>query len=304
MMKFSGHETFAIREGWLHKGLKLLIEEPELLYHEYVADFLGVGKNMSRSIRHWLEVTGLAERETGSGRQTRLKETELGQLIYERDRYFVDIGTWWALHVNLVAPQTQVYTWKWFFNTFTHSRFEKSMCINRLMRDVGNLRSRPPSENTIDRDVACLLQSYARNIPTEDKDPEDALECPFVELGLLSYFRSSEYYQVHQGEKEIPTHLLGYVLSIAFEESRTGKDTFPISVREAATCLGGPGRAFVLTSESLLSLALQAENADPNKNIQVDGLAGDRRIRIRRMQPVDWLRNHYDMIQWRDQHAA
>ena len=79
MMKFSGHETFAIREGWLHKGLKLLIEEPELLYDEYVADFLGVGKNMSRSIRHWLEVTGLAEREAGKGRQTRLKANRTWQ---------------------------------------------------------------------------------------------------------------------------------------------------------------------------------------------------------------------------------
>ncbi len=302
MMKFSGHETFAIREGWLHKGLKLLIEEPELLYDEYVADWLGVGKNMSRSIRHWLDVAGLAERVKGNGRQSPLVETELGQLIYERDPYFVDIGTWWALHVNLVAPQTQVYTWKWFFNDFSHSRFERSMCLNRLMRDVEKSQSRPPSENTVQRDVACLLQSYARNIPTEDKDPEDALECPFVELGLLSYFRTSRYYQVHQGAKVIPTHLLGYALSMAFEEARTGQDTFDISVREAATHEGGPGKAFVMTSESLLSLALHAEKAD--KDIQVVGLAGERRIRIRRMQPIDWLRNHYHMIQWRDQNAA
>ena len=300
-MKFSGHETFAIREGWLHKGLKLLVEDPELLYHEYVADFLGVGKNMSRSIRHWLEVTGLAERE---GRQAPLQETELGSLIYDRDPYFVDIGTWWALHVNLVNAGDQVFTWSWFFNDFSHSRFERSMCRDRLSRYVKNLRSRPPSEKTIERDVACLLQSYARVIPTENKDPEDALECPFVELGLLSYFRTSRYYQVHQGEKEIPTHLLGYALSKAFEEVSIGQDTFNISVREAATRPGGPGRAFVLTSESLLSLALHAEETDPNKDIQVSGLAGDRRIRIRRMQPVDWLRNHYDMIQWRDQHAA
>ena len=301
-MKFSGHETFAIREGWLHKGLKLLIEEPELLYDEYVADWLGVGKNMSRSIRHWLEVTGLAQRE---GRQAPLQETELGKLIYERDPYFVDIGTWWALHVNLVNVGDQVFTWSWFFNDFSLSRFERPMCRDRLLRYVENLRSRPPSENTIDRDVACLLQSYARVIPTENKDPEDALECPFVELGLLSNFRTSGYYQVHQGEKEIPTHLLGYALSRAFEEVGIGRqDTVDISVREAATRPGGPGRAFVLTSESLLSLALHAEETDPNKNIQVSGLAGDRRIRIRRMQPVDWLRNHYDMIQWRDQHAA
>ena len=303
-MKFSGHETFAIREGWLHKGLKLLIEEPELLYHEYVADFLGVGKNMSRSIRHWLEVTGLAGREKGKGGQTRLKETKLGKLVYERDRYFVDIGTWWALHVNLVNAGDQVFTWSWFFNDFSLSRFERSMCRDRLLRDVEKLRSRPPSENTIERDVACLLQSYTRVIPTEDKDPEDALECPFVELGLLSYFHTSKYYQVHQGEKEIPTHLLGYALSMAFEEARTGQDTVDISVREATTQEGGPGKAFVLTSESLLSLALQAEEMDPDKDIQVVGLAGDRRIRIRRMQPVDWLKNHYHMIPWRDQHAA
>ena len=301
-MKFSGHETFAIREGWLHKGLKLLIEEPELLYDEYVADWLGVGKNMSRSIRHWLEVTGLAERE--GGRQSPLEKTELGRLIYDRDPYFVDMGTWWALHVNLVNAGDQAFTWSWFFNDFSLSRFERSMFRDRLLRYVENLRSRPPSENTIERDVACMLQSYARVIPTEDKDPEDALECPFVELGLLSYFRTSGYYQVHQGEKEIPVHLLGYALSWAFEEVRGGEDTVDISVREAVTRSGGPGRAFVLTSESLLSLALQAEERDPNKDIQVIGLAGDRRIRIRRMQPVDWLRNHYDMIQWGDQHAA
>ena len=303
-MKFSGHETFAIREGWLHKGLKLLIEAPDKLMHEFSADWLGVGKNMSRSIRHWLDVTGLAERVKGNGRQSPLVETELGQLIYERDPYFVDIGTWWALHVNLVNAGDQVFTWSWFFNTFSHSRFERSMCINRLTRDVEKSRPRLPSENTIQRDVACLLQSYARDIPTENKDPEDALECPFVELGLLSYFRTSGYYQVHQGKKEIPTHLLGYALSMAFEEARTGQDTFDISVRMAATQEGGPGRAFVLTSESILLLALHAEETDPNKDIQVVGLAGDRRIRIRRMQPIDWLRNHYHMIQWRDQNAA
>ena len=81
-MKFSGHETFAIREGWLHKGLKLLIEEPKKLYDEYVADFLGVGKNMSRSIRHWLEVTGLAERVTSKESQISVKRNRAWQVLF------------------------------------------------------------------------------------------------------------------------------------------------------------------------------------------------------------------------------
>ena len=41
-MRFGGHETFTIREGWLHKGLKLLTKNPDLLLDEYVADRLGV----------------------------------------------------------------------------------------------------------------------------------------------------------------------------------------------------------------------------------------------------------------------
>ncbi len=301
-MKFSGHETFAIREGWLHKGLKLLIEDPELLFDEYVADWLGVGKNMSRSIRHWLEVTGLAVRKRANGRQTRLEVTELGRLIYDRDPYFIEIGTWWALHINLVNPENQAFTWTWFFNHFSHSRFERAMCIDRLSRYLQQDRKLSP--RTIERDVACLLHSYARHIPIEHKDPEEALECPFVELGLMSYFHTSRYYQVHQGEKAVPTYLLGYALSKAFVEARTGQGTVNISVREAATSPGGPGRAFALTSESLFALALKAEKKNLNEDIRVLGFAGDRRIRIPRIRPIDWLRNHYEAIQWRDHHAA
>lgn len=57
-MKFGGHETFPVREGWLHKGLKLVVEEPEKLVDEHVADWLGVGRNMAKSIRYWLQATG------------------------------------------------------------------------------------------------------------------------------------------------------------------------------------------------------------------------------------------------------
>ena len=88
-MRFGGHETFPIREGWLHKGLKLLTERPELLVADDVADWLGVGRNMAKSIRHWLMATGLAVRaakETGQfTRRTLLEPTQLGALVWEHD---------------------------------------------------------------------------------------------------------------------------------------------------------------------------------------------------------------------------
>ena len=296
-MKFSGHETFAIREGWLHKGLKLLIESPDQMFDKYVADRLGVGKNMSRSIRHWLDVTGLAVRTRAA-----LAATDLARLIYERDPYFVEIGTWWALHVNLVHPENRAFTWQWFFNDFNQARFKRAVCIDKLSRYLQQYR--PPKPRTLERDVACLLQTYARSIPTTRDDPEDALECPFVELGLLSHFHASGDYQVHQGEKAVPTHLLGYALASALEEARDGRDTVDISAREATTIPGGPGKAFVLTGDALLALALNAEETDPNADIRVVDHAGDRRIRIPKLQPIAWLRNHYRAIQRRNRHAA
>ena len=39
-MRYGGHETFAIREGWLHKGVKLLKEDPrQLMLIEREPDF-------------------------------------------------------------------------------------------------------------------------------------------------------------------------------------------------------------------------------------------------------------------------
>lgn len=62
-MRFGGHQTFAIRGGWLYKGLRMVMEDPKRMDDPDVADWLGVGRNMVKSIYHWLQATGLAERE-------------------------------------------------------------------------------------------------------------------------------------------------------------------------------------------------------------------------------------------------
>ena len=61
-MRFGGHQTFFVREGWLAKGLGLLREDVSAFDDPYVADRLGVGRNMAKSIEHWLLATGLAQK--------------------------------------------------------------------------------------------------------------------------------------------------------------------------------------------------------------------------------------------------
>jgi hypothetical protein len=305
-MRFGGHETFAIREGWLHKGLTLLIEHPDRFVDEYAADWLGVGRNMAKSIRHWLVATGLAEHTIvpRSGTTVHLKATELGRLIHDCDPYFSESGTWWALHVNLVNAPDHAASWVWFFNHFNLSRFERAVCVEGLYRHLQLSQRRLPTLKTLHRDVACLLHSYARTIPPEHVDPEEARDCPLTELGLLSHFRTTGYYQLHQGIKDIPPHVFGYALSKALPEVREDDGMVDITIHEAARQPGGPGRVFVLTSEALFEVALRVESELPGGDIQIASLASDRVIRVRKKRPLTWLQDYYADIDQRNRNAA
>jgi len=301
-MKFSGHETFAIREGWLHKGLKLLVESPERLVDEHASDYLGVGRNMAKSIRHWLQATGLAEKEGGSSNKSLpLHATEIGQLIYDRDIYFVEPGTWWTLHVNLVNAPQYAGSWAWFFNSFNLNRFERAVCVESLRRHLQLSKRRMPSPRTLERDIACLLASYAQVIPPKSEDPEDASDCPFIELGLMSHFRSSGYYQLNQEPKAVPAEIFAYAIATVFADAAEGSASTDIRLEAAAREAGGPGRAFALTSESLFEQTLRIE---ARGIIELAGLAGERVIRVRRRRPVDWLDAYYHAVERSDRHAA
>lgn len=304
-MRFGGHETFTVREGWLHKGLRLLAEDPALLVEEHAADRLGVGQNMAKSIRHWLVATGLAQPFPAKAKtKVPLETTPLGRLVWERDRYLSEIGTWWALHVNLVNTPDHAASWTWFFNGFTQDRFDRALCLESLSRHLLLSKQRLPSSRTLERDIACLLSTYARSIPSPADDPEEGRDCPFRDLGLLSCFRTSGYYQVHQGTKDIPPDLFGYAVARSFSEASTGEGTVDITVHDAARQPGGPGRVFALTSEALFEVASRAETHARPGDLEIAGLAGNRVIRVRRRRPIQWLEQYYTAVQKKDRHVA
>lgn len=291
-MKFGGHETFHVREGWLHKGLRLVAEEPERLGEEHSADWLGVGRNMAKSIRYWLQATGLCEQVSGRRplKNAMLQRTPFGHLVWERDPYFTDIGTWWALHVNLISSDDHAFTWDWFFNRFKLLRFDKAVFLFGLQRYLQMQRSRIPSLRTLDRDANCLLQSYSRSIPAARVDPEDAFESPFAELGLLSHYRTSGYYETNQGPKIIPAQIICYSLTRAFR-GNTQDGEIQAPVQDAAQRRGGPGNAFCMTAESLYETSVQAEHA--RIGLEIQGLAGERRLVLKQRDEIDWMREYY-----------
>ncbi|MGB9406539.1 MAG: DUF4007 family protein [Terracidiphilus sp.] len=293
-MRFSGHETFSIRDGWLDKGLSMLSTEPQKLFDEHAADYLGVGKNMAKSIRHWLQATRLAELDPDH--KGRLRMTDVGRCVMKNDPYFTEPGTWWFLHINMVREPAYADTWAWFFNRFALERFERATVVENLRQFLQMTASNVPSMTTLDRDIACLLASYARPIPADDTDPEEARDCPFRELGLMTHFKTSGYYQIHRGVKPIPPQVFGYSLAATFEDAAKGTAMTDISLHDAAQSPGGPGRAFALNSESLFETALRIEAGCRHGEIAIVGHAGNRMIRVKQKPPLQWVEDYFASI--------
>ena len=302
-MRFGGHQTFAIRDGWLYKGLKLTKESPELFADPDLADWLGVGKNMAKAIHHWLLATGLAEPAIDAASKKILQPTALGDLIWDKDRYFLHPGTWWAIHVQLNHHPEHAYSWDWFFNHFNPIRFERPICIEALRRYLTSNSERVPSPRTLDRDVNCLLRSYAIRVPREETDPEEFLECPLSELGILLHSPQTGFFHLNRDLKPIPFEIFAYALTHALEHSETVKEASArdLSLNELTNGTNMPGRIFSLSSEATYELVASYESMG---YLNLSGQAGERIVRIRTKPSLEWLRKYYEERTLTEEEAA
>ena len=89
-MKFRAHETFFIRKGWINKGLRGVTKDGNIFIskEENPMDVLGIGSNMVKSLRYWLQAVGLTEEPTRGRRIQTL--TDFGQLVYDHDRVYYE----------------------------------------------------------------------------------------------------------------------------------------------------------------------------------------------------------------------
>ncbi len=298
LMRFGGHQTFAIRDGWLFKGLRLIAEDPTRYQDPDLAEWLGVGKNMAKSIRHWLLATGLAAPDPAYGKRTRvLKRTPLGDLVWRHDRYFEFPGTWWVVHVRLVHALGHAYSWSWFFNRYSAVRFEKPTCVEALGRHLKSMGGRLPAQNTLDRDIGCMLRSYAVSVPARIVDPEDALDCPLSELGLLMHSRHSGFYHVNRGFKPVPHEIFAYAVASAraTDHGSTGRSARSVdySLAELAHARNAPGRVFAVTEEALFALLSDYESRGA---VRMSRAAGERVAAWSNLGALEWLERYYERM--------
>ena len=160
-MKIRAHETFCIRKGWLHKGVKNILEHPRLFTNkeQNPCDILGIGTNMVKALRYWMNVVGIME-EVNEGNLRIQQLTPFGALIDQYDKYYEEDGTNWAIHYMLAKNKEQATAWYWFFNVFKLNSCDKTLFVKELGEYVHTEFGVECAYNTLGDEYDCILKTY------------------------------------------------------------------------------------------------------------------------------------------------
>jgi hypothetical protein len=295
--KFSGHQTFTFRYGWLEKGVRGMLEKSDLFFREDALVLLGVGKNMVESIRYWCTVTRLIEEDSDHKKSgvIPLRVSPLGQrLLGEEgwDPYLEDDASLWLIHWLLVSNPTACTTSQVAFSRFHRPDFTKPEMLGYVAA-FAEKHSVPVNESSLSRDVDCFIRTYT---PTTTKIKkaiaEEGFDCPLQELGLLQSSPEREFYRFTVGAKPtLPSQIFGYALCQYFDTVRGGRNT--MSVQECLYGMGSPGQAFKLDENTLMAHIEELEKITGGK-VALDETAGLKQIYRRdRMDLLPLLESYY-----------
>lgn len=290
--EYGRHETFAVRHGWLGKGLERMGESTDgFQADEDAVVALGLGSRMVVSLRYWLEAGGLAEEraEGGAGRKVRqLHASRLGDVVRERDPYLEYPATWWFVHLALARRTGSV--WGWFFNDFRDRSFDRPTCVDAYLRHLRLHASREPSLSVAQRDVACLLLAYGTSSASEPQDPEDGTASPLRDLGLVA--RHDEIGRFERTRPLDVVPLEAFLACAAAQAEDIGQES--LSVGELLGRRGGPGTVFGLTGDTVEELATRGVRDYAKVGVTLDLLGAERRLRVPAMGgPHFWLERHF-----------
>lgn len=262
--KFSGHDTFPLRYGWLYKAVNLLIPKgysggsrDKQVQEAIVA--LGVGRNMVNAIRYWAEMSGVLEILPDSKVRGELTVSKLGNFLFNMysstgcvDPYLENIASVWLLHYHLNASKDLLTSYRYFFNYSNFQSFEKKKLIDEVMSSCITLTGLEPGRvSTVKRDIDCFLHTYIKKTPSQKTVNEDYFSSPLSELGLITESSSGYFISELTDRKSLPAEIFAYALCNFIKNETADSGVNTIDFDSLLSKPGSPGRIFRLSEQGL-----------------------------------------------------
>lgn len=286
--QYGGHATFAVRYGWLPKGISRLVKNGTFAANTDAADELGLGSKMVESLAYWLDLMGLGMPREGA--RTSITPSPMAELINEFDPFCEFPGTWWFLHLELARKEGTV--WSWFFNDFQDRIFDRLTCTDAFQQHTKAHALRPATPGVAQRDIACLLSSYAARPGVDVVDPDDVGACPLRELGLILRHDAVNRFERARNPFAVPVEV--FLACASHLSEVTGKSA--LTLRELASARGGPGRLLGLGIDAVEEMVGEIGRVRWADGVGVETSAGERQLVLERQEPVYWLSGLYARI--------
>lgn len=272
-MKFRAHDTFFIRKGWISKGMRHVHDNPDVFISrkDNPMDVLGIGANMVKALRYWLQAIGITQ-EPKRGRRSQ-SFTEFGNLIFEHDKYIEELGTLYLLHYKLVTNFELATSWYYFFNVFSLSDFSRedfAVQITNYIKMKEEEASVAP--RSIEDDFNCIINTYVpryKTMPTK-VSAENNIDCPFGEMGLIDIIKRNRSNTIYKKTIPSPASFNPWVILAVIHDNANGRKE--IGLNELLTNEKNIGRIFNLDSIAMLDILHAVESTGELKIIRTAGL--------------------------------
>ncbi len=258
-MRFSGHETFPLRYAWLPKAFQALERDASGLADDERAMIdLGIGKNMLKALRFWVEVCGVAT--PGDARGYHL--TDFGRAVFDPDRgfdpYLEDLRTLWLIHWKIAThSERPVFAWRYLLNDWQYPELCRGELVEVFLKESRRYQ-RTRSRVTIAQHLDIFLHTYLPTRRGPRSVREDILDCPLIEIELLQQIgerknskgrREPVYAFRREAKAEITDGLFACCLAEYWDKERPAERT--LSFRDIAVAVGSVGQVFKLPESDL-----------------------------------------------------
>lgn len=273
-MKFRNHDTFFIRKGWISKGMRYVdLSKGEVFINrkENPMNVLGIGANMVKALRYWLQAIGITE-EPRSGRRIQ-SFTDFGKLVFDHDKYIEELGTLYLLHYKLASNLEMATSWYFFFNEFSLSDFTK----DDFSLQIGNFikikdKDANVAARSIEDDFSCIINTYVPRYKTMPNrvSAENNIDCPLGEPGLIDILKKERNMVVYKKAVPAASTFNPWVILAIIHANAAGRKE--IGLNELLTAENNIGKIFNFDSITMLDVLHTAERTGELKIIRTAGL--------------------------------
>lgn len=257
-MRFSGHESFPCRYAWLPKAFRVL-QDPEigrtgLREDDDAMERLGLGKNMVKSVRFWLQATDVANPASGGA----FDVTPFGEAVLgTHDPFLEDRRSLWLIHWNLATNRDPIFAWDYLLNRWQHPDLARSEVVRAFQREAAK-DNRRLSQATLAQHFDVFVHTYVPTRSAKGAVLEDNLDSPLVELELIQLIgerrldgsgkREPIYAFRREAKPDITPQLFVWCLAQLAHRNRAERT---LTFREIAVAERSPGQVFKLPEEDL-----------------------------------------------------